>query len=83
MKMLFAAVAVATLIATPAFAQSYNPGRFDRPTVGANGQIQISAARAAALRECTARANQYPEYDWGTLPLHLYRACMTKHHQVE
>ena len=53
------------------------------PTVGPNGEIHISAARAAALRECSAIAAQYPEYDWGNMEIYQYRACMVGHGQVE
>ena len=83
MKMLVAAVALATLVATPAFAQSYQPSRLDRPTVGANGEVHVSAARAAALRECSAVAAQYPEYEWGNMEIYQYRACMAEHGEVE
>ena len=83
MKMLVAAVGLAMLVASPAFAQSYHPGRLDRPTLGADGALHISAARAAALRECSAIAAQYPEYEWGNMEIQQYRACMARHDQVE
>jgi hypothetical protein len=47
------------------------------------GRFIVSAARAAALRECNARANQYPEWEYGNTPLFIYRACMAEHGQVE
>jgi hypothetical protein len=83
MKKVAAAVALATLIASPAFAQPYNAHRLDRPWVGPNGRIEISAARAAALRECSAIAARYPEYTWGNMEIFQYRPCMAEHGQVE
>ena len=83
MKLFVAAVALAVLVALPASAQSYGPYRLDRPWVGPNGQIMISAARAAALRECSALAAQYPEYEWGDMEIYQYRGCMNRHGQVE
>jgi hypothetical protein len=83
MKMLVAAVAFATLFTSSALAQPYNWQGLDRPTVGVNGQIHISPARAAALRECSAIAAQYPEYEWGNMEIFQYRACMAEHGQVE
>jgi len=84
MKILIAAAALAALIASPAYARHYNPSQLDHPWVGPNGQIEISAARAQALRDCTAVEAQWgPEYDWGNTPYYHYRACMTEHGQVE
>jgi hypothetical protein len=83
MKTLVAAVAFATLLTSSALAQPHTPQGFERPMVGANGQLHISAARAAALRECSAIAAQYPEYEWGNMEIFQYRACMTEHGQVE
>jgi len=83
MKMLAAAVALATLVASPAFAQPHHSHRLDGPWVGPHGAIEISAARAAALRECSAVAAQWPEYVWGNMEIFQYRACMAVHGQVE
>jgi hypothetical protein len=82
MKILGAAAILATLIASPAYAR--HPYHLGHPWVGQDGQIEISAARAEALRECNAVAAQWgPEYDWGNTPSYHYRACMTEHGQVE
>jgi len=83
MKTLVAAAALAALIASPAYARHYHPHQLDHPWVGADGQIEISAARAQALRECSAIAAQWPEYEWGNMEIYQYRACMTEHGQVE
>jgi hypothetical protein len=80
MKMLVAVVALATLIASPAVARSHDP---DRPWIGPQGAIEINAARATALRECSAIAAQYPQYECGNMELYQYRACMAGHGQVE
>jgi len=47
------------------------------------GGYPITAARAAALRECTGREAQYPEYLWGVTEIQVYRACMAEHGQPE
>jgi hypothetical protein len=83
MKMLAAAVTFATLVVSPAFAQPYKPHRLDHPGVGPHGGIEISAARAAALRKCSAIAARYPESTWGDMEIDQYRACMAEHGQVE
>jgi hypothetical protein len=43
----------------------------------------ISAARAAALRECTAREARFSEYLWGDTEIQVYRSCMAEHGQPE
>jgi hypothetical protein len=48
-----------------------------------NAGYPISAARAAALRECNARAQPYVNRDWGVRQDAVYRACMAEHHQPE
>jgi hypothetical protein len=83
MNILIGALTVATLVASPAFAQPYHSHGLDRPWVGPHGQIEISAARASALRECNAIAAQYPDYVWGNMEIYQYRACMAEHHEVE
>jgi hypothetical protein len=55
--------------AAPAFAQT-------------NGD-RMSAARAAALRECNRQALKYLDYLWGDYEIDVYRACMTQHGQQE
>lgn len=45
--------------------------------------IHVSAARAAAIRECNILASKYPEYIWGDVEIQVYRECMAEHHQVE
>lgn len=48
-----------------------------------DGTVRITAARAAALRECNARARPYIQRDWGVTELQIYRACMAEHRQPE
>jgi hypothetical protein len=43
----------------------------------------VDAARAAALRQCNAKAEKYTIYTWGEVQLQVYRACMAEHHQPE
>jgi hypothetical protein len=70
------AVGLAALaLASPSQAR----GRYDP-----DGHYIISAARAAAIHECTQRAAQWgPEYEMGTMPIYQYRACMAEHGQQE
>jgi hypothetical protein len=64
-----AAVLVVTAVASPSFAPGSEP--------------HMSAARAAAIHECSVRAQKYAEYTWGNLEMYVYRACMAEHHQAE
>lgn len=67
MKTLGSVVALAMLLGASPVAQSFAPQGLDRPAVGLDGRIHISAARAATLRECIARAARYPQYEWGNM----------------
>jgi len=49
----------------------------------AYADVQISAARAAALQECSRLAARYPINDWGNTESYLYRSCMARHGQKE
>jgi hypothetical protein len=60
---------VATVLASPSYAQ------------GAG--YRISAARAAAIHECSVRASRYVEHTWGDVEIYQYRACMAEHNQQE
>jgi hypothetical protein len=53
------------------------------PLAGAVADVQISAARAAAINECSRLAARYPQHDWGNTEIHLYRTCMARHGQQE
>jgi hypothetical protein len=61
---------VVSLAATPSYAWT-------------DGTVHMSAARAAALRECNGRAEPYIQRDWGVTQLQIYRSCMAEHHQPE
>lgn len=49
----------------------------------AQGHFIITAARAAAVHECSVRAAQYPDWEYGNTEIYVYRACMAEHGQVE
>jgi len=51
--------------------------------VAAETGRQISAARAAAIHECSFLAARYPQHDWGNTEIYLYRSCMARHGQQE
>jgi hypothetical protein len=57
-----------TAFASPSFAQS---------------EEHISAARAAAIHDCSVRAGKYTEHTWGDTELYVYRDCMAEHGQRE
>jgi len=72
-----AAIGLALLVgamSSPGFAQTKSYA--DNPE-------HISAARAAALQECNARAEKYLLHTWGNYQLYIYRACMAEHGQAE
>jgi hypothetical protein len=45
------------------------------------GGVRISAARAAAIHECSVKASRYSEYAWGNTEIYVYDACMAEHGQ--
>ena len=70
LKHYIAVILVSTAaLAQPAYAQT-------------DGQ-PITAARAAAIHECSVLASRYPETTYASLEYELYRACMARHGQVE
>lgn len=44
---------------------------------------EVSAARAAALRECNLLVEKYPIHIWSNSQLYMYRGCMAEHGQQE
>jgi hypothetical protein len=57
---------------------------FGSPGVAQNGPNQMSAAREAAVRECSTMAQRYQDTTWGsTMKSHHYRTCMVQRGQVE
>jgi hypothetical protein len=56
-------------VASPSFAQGNNS--------------EVSSARAAALRQCSALQQKDLEYLWGVQQDDIYRACMAEHGQPE
>jgi hypothetical protein len=53
------------------------------PSFAQRAQDHMSAARAQALRECSAVASRYPQYTWGDTEITEYRDCMAQHGQQE
>jgi len=53
------------------------------PAVAQRNNNEVSAARAEALRECSARQQKDLEYLWGVQQDDIYRACMAEHGQPE
>ena len=43
----------------------------------------MSSSRVAAIRDCTTKAGKFKQYVWGDYQIDKYRACMTKHGQME
>jgi len=82
MKKLFTTIALATMIATPAFAATthHQAGQSTR-------QLYMYApqdpgdARAAAMQECNAEASQFSNGAWQAAQFAAYGTCMTAHGQ--
>ena len=53
------------------------------PIAGAAADVQVSAARATALQECSRLAARYPTNYWGNTDIQLYRSCMARHGEKE
>ena len=53
------------------------------PMTDAVADVQISAARATAIHECSVLAGRYSQHDWGNTEIYQYRACMAQHGQQE
>src|SRR3954463_12383714 len=82
MKKYLLSIALAAIMgvaATPGFARTVA-----RPPAWlVDETAQVSAVRAAALRECNARVRPYIQRIWGVTEFQIYRACMAEHHQPE
>ena len=82
MKKLFTAIALATLIATPAFAATarHPAAPSSRPLY-----MQVpggsSEARDAAIHECNVEAGKWSNSAWESTQILTYGACMTEHGQ--
>ena len=81
------ALGLAVAAATPALAapRAYHPGYNARAQAipgDMSGDV-MSGNRAAALRECNAKAEPLKQYTWGDQQLEVYRSCMAEHGQVE
>ena len=72
-KPIFAGVMLAALIAVPAVIRS--------PAYAAADPNAISPERAAALRECSSKANALAMQAWGSWPTYVYDNCMGQHGQ--
>jgi hypothetical protein len=82
MKKLFTAIALATMIATPAFAATthHQAGQSTRPLYLYVPQ-DAGGARAAAMQECNADAAKFSNSAWQTSQFAAYGTCMTAHGQ--
>jgi hypothetical protein len=49
----------------------------------AQNRTRMTAARAAAIHECSVLAGRYNEMTWGSTELYIYRSCMARHGYVE
>jgi hypothetical protein len=82
MKKLFTAIALATMIATPAFAATthHQAGQSTRQLYMYAPQ-DPTGARAAAMQECNAIASKFSDAAWETAQFAAYGTCMTAHGQ--
>jgi hypothetical protein len=56
---------------------------FASPSFAQRSEIDVYAARAAAIHACSVVAGRYTEYLWGHMEIYQYRACMAEHGQKE
>ena len=87
---LVVAVAIAMVAASPAGAteptgfNAFSILKLETPIVDQDGTVRISAARAAALRECADTiSRRYIQRTYGVREITMYRVCMAQHGQVE
>jgi hypothetical protein len=82
MKKLFTAIALATMIATPAFAATtHHQARQSARQLYMYAPQDPSGARAAAMEECNAEASKFSSAAWQTAQFAAYGTCMTAHGQ--
>jgi hypothetical protein len=53
------------------------------PSYAQRSEDPMSAARAAAVHECSVLAQKYPQGAWGDTQGDEYRTCMAEHGQPE
>jgi hypothetical protein len=64
-------------LASPSLAQT-------RRDQGWDSVDHISASRAAAIRECSLRADrEYPAWSQGSMNIEVYDSCMSEHGQPD
>jgi hypothetical protein len=82
MKKLFMALALATAMATPAFAATGHhnsaPSTHRLYMYAPEG---LDNARNAAMQECNALAEKWSNSSWETTQLATYGSCMAQHGQ--
>ena len=77
-KYIAAIAAAIAVISSPSFAKKRAP-QISAPQAAP----QITAARAAALRECNAKVRPFEDRTWQTRQFAVYRSCMFDHGQME
>ena len=99
MKTLIIAMTLGALVAAPAVAEPHKADVGDRsrsaqtaynavtpfgsPADRQKPQSTMSAAREAAIHECSMKSRQYTETAWGDMQMQQFRACMKQHGQPE
>jgi len=68
---------------SPALAKGHPEAGYHAEASYNGGGYPITAARAAALRACSAGESRFVEYNWGVSEIDNYRACMAEHGQTE
>ena len=56
---------------------------FASPSFAQRSEGNISAARAAAIHECSVASDKYRQETWGDTQFDVYRACMAERGQQE
>jgi hypothetical protein len=82
MKKLLTAIALATAIATPAFAAANHHQTTQSPRQLYMYAPEVSGdARAAAMRDCNLQAQKWSMSAWETTQFAAYGTCMAEHGQ--
>ena len=82
-KKILLVVAASLVAASTSAVNAADRSPLTSPLLAQNGEKHVSAARAAAIRECSAVSRRYPQYTWGVTEITLYRVCMAQRGQAE
>jgi hypothetical protein len=83
MRNIIAAVALVAVFAAPAVAFGAQSHHAYAQAPDSGEESHMSSDRVQALKDCTAREQQFNQVTFGNKQLAVYRQCMMEHHQPE